>query len=73
MSETNCKAAFNDIYVDKNGDVLPCCYIQRDNQSKIADIDDLNDWFFNNKEIKSLRNNLSTGIKDKRCDHCWKT
>ena len=73
MSVTNCKAAFNDIYVDKNGDVLPCCYIQRNNQSKIGDIDDLNDWFFNDKGIQSLRNNLSTGIKDKRCEHCWKT
>lgn len=73
MSGTNCKAAFSDIYVDTNGDVLPCCYIQRNNQSKIGDIDDLNDWFFNDKGMQSLRNNLSTGIKDKRCDHCWKT
>jgi len=35
-------------------------------------VDNLNDWFFNNKEITSLRENLSTNIKDNRCNICWK-
>jgi len=73
MSETNCKAAFNDIYVDPNGDLLPCCYIQRAPDTKtINNLDNIKDWFESDKDIKSLRKNLSTGIKDTRCDHCWR-
>ncbi len=71
---TNCKAAFNDILLDHNGEILPCCYIQRAANTKtINDLDNIKDWFQSDKDIKSLRKNLSTGIKDTRCDHCWKS
>ena len=70
---TLCKAAFGDILLDANGDVLPCCFIKRNsNNLKIKDVDNLNDWFFNNKELISLRENLSTNIKDNKCNVCWK-
>ena len=70
---TLCKAAFGDILLDTNGDVVPCCFIKRDgNTFKIKDVNNLNEWFFNNKELISLRENLSTNIKDTKCDVCWK-
>jgi radical SAM protein with 4Fe4S-binding SPASM domain len=70
---TLCKAAFNDIFLDPNGYVQPCCFInENSNRLNIKDVDNLNDWFFNNKEITSLRENLSTNIKDNRCNICWK-
>ena len=60
---TLCKAAFNDIFLDPNGYVQPCCFInENSNRLNIKDVDNLNDWFFNNKEITSLRENLSTNI-----------
>ena len=35
---TLCKAAFGDILLDTNGDVLPCCFIKRNsNNLKIKD------------------------------------
>jgi len=70
---TLCKAAFNDILLDTTGDLLPCCFIKRDEKNiKITDIDSLNDWFYNNKELVSLRKNLSNNIKDTNCNVCWK-
>ena len=70
---TLCKAAFGDILLDENSKVLPCCFIKRNsNNLKIKDVDNLNDWFFNNKELVSLRENLSTNIKDNKCNVCWK-
>jgi radical SAM protein with 4Fe4S-binding SPASM domain len=70
---TLCKAAFNDIYIDTSGDLVPCCYIKRNSDNlKVKDVDNLNNWFYNNEELVSLRENLSTNIKDKRCSHCWK-
>lgn len=70
---TNCKAAFNDILIDANGDLLPCCYIERPlHKKKISQVSGLKDWFFNDKNLQSLRKNLSSNIKDSRCDECWR-
>ena len=70
---TLCKAAFNDIYIDTSGDLVPCCYIKRNSDNlQVKDVDNLNNWFYNNEELVSLRENLSTNIKDKKCSHCWK-
>ena len=70
---TNCKAAFNDILVDADGEILPCCYLKRPVDSKkITHYNKLEDWFYKNKDIKSLRGNLSSNIKDSRCDECWR-
>ncbi len=73
LENTLCHAAFGDILLDANGDILPCCFVERDNNTlKIKDVDDLNDWFFNDKGMTSLRENLATNIKDKKCNVCWK-
>lgn len=72
---TNCKAAFNDILIDANGEILPCCFIKR-SKSKEKHIDKfarIKDWFSHDADIKTLRHNLSNGIKDKRCNYCWQS
>ena len=54
LENTLCHAAFGDILLDANGDVVPCCFIARDRDTlKIKDDDDLNDWFFNDKGMTS--------------------
>lgn len=70
---TNCKAAFNDIYIDEDGEILPCCFIKKSksNEKNIDNFAKIKDWFNHDVDIKSLRHNLSNGIKDNRCDHCW--
>jgi radical SAM protein with 4Fe4S-binding SPASM domain len=71
---TNCKAAFNDILLDSDGEILPCCYIERPNKQKnIQNFSTIKDWFDNDSGIKDLRHNLSNGVKDTRCNHCWKS
>ena len=73
LENTLCHAAFGDILLDANGDILPCCFLERDRDTlKIKDVDDLNDWFFNDKGMTALRENLATNIKDKKCNVCWK-
>jgi hypothetical protein len=70
---TNCKAAFNDILLDEKGEILPCCYIKRspDKEKNIDHFTNIKDWFGHDADIKTLRHNLSNGIKDTRCNHCW--
>ena len=72
---TNCKAAYNDILLDENGEILPCCYITRptNKQKSIENFSTIKDWFDNDADIKDLRHNLSNGVKDTRCNHCWKS
>ena len=80
MSNTYCRAAQEQLFITEKGKMQPCCYVEgSDNRnpdfvsSRLFNVKDPIDWFYNNQNQQRLRDNLNGVVKDKRCDVCWKS
>ena len=78
MSNTYCRAAQEQLFITVKGKMQPCCYTESQDSSnpnfvssRLFNVKDPIDWFYNNKTQQELRNNLNNDIKDKRCNVCW--
>jgi sulfatase maturation enzyme AslB (radical SAM superfamily) len=67
--ETFCIAPFTHLSTKTNGSIKACCR-SLPALSNIKKESLLQAW--NNEEMKQLRNDIINGVKNKRCDVCWK-
>ena len=67
--QTFCVAPFTHLSTKTDGSIKACCR-SLPALSNIKKESLLQAW--NNEEIKQLRNDLINGVKNKRCDVCWK-
>ena len=64
--KTFCVAPWLSIHVDQHKKVSPCCL------SKKFDFEFENTKkYWQSEELKDLRKDLSTGVKNSRCERCW--
>lgn len=63
MNDTFCSRPFNELYLG-NGSFSPCCIIKENPYESVEE-------YLNSDWLKSLKTNLTKGIKDSRCSICW--
>jgi len=80
MSDTYCRAAQEQLFITEKGKMQPCCFVEGNDaknpdfvSSRLFNVKDPIDWFYNNQTQQRLRDNLNGDIKDKRCGVCWKS
>ena len=80
MSNTYCRAAQEQLFITEKGKMQPCCYVEGPDSnnpdfvsSRLFNVKDPIDWFYNNETQQRLRDNLNGDVKDKRCSVCWKS
>ena len=80
MSNTYCRAAQEQLFITEKGKMQPCCYVEGPDSnnpdfvsSRLFNVKDPIDWFYNNETQQRLRDNLNSDVKDKRCSVCWKS
>lgn len=61
-----CPAPWVTLDISQNGNINPCCRIE-DSNYKFSNIQE----YLNSDWLKTLKNNLSSNIKDPRCTTCW--
>ena len=68
MSNTYCRAAQEQLFITVKGKMQPCCYTESQDSSnpnfvssRLFNVKDLIDCFYNNKTQLELRNNLYLG------------
>ena len=65
MNHTYCRAAQEELFITEKGKMQPCCYTESQDSnnpnfvsSRLFNVKDPIDWFYNNKTQQELRNNL---------------
>lgn len=69
--KTFCIIPWTSIRITPPGNIYPCCKISKEFPSvNINQLENLDEWW-NSELIKTLRRDLSTGIKNNHCRVCW--
>tara|TARA_R110000822_G_scaffold267844_1_gene391320 strand:- start:876 stop:1937 length:1062 start_codon:yes stop_codon:yes gene_type:complete len=68
-NDTMCPLPFMAMHDSSPDAFSPCCHIDHTDFKKYTNIKE----YLQSKELKQLKENLTNGIKDKRCNYCWKT
>lgn len=63
---TFCVAPWYNLFVESDKKIAPCCVYKE----KKYDFGDL-EKYFESEEIKKLRHDLLSGVKNKNCNQCW--
>ena len=71
--KTFCIVPWAQTRIAPNGDLLPCCKIdfRQFPVTNISRINSFDEWW-NGNNMKSLRQDLNSGVKSQFCQSCWK-
>jgi radical SAM protein with 4Fe4S-binding SPASM domain len=70
FGNTFCVMPWIHLYINPDGNILPCCDGNTDYPLGNIDQDKLSN-IYNNKNFQRLRQGLLTGKHPKECQHCW--
>jgi MoaA/NifB/PqqE/SkfB family radical SAM enzyme len=76
MNKTFCILPFTHIATERNGNYLPCCSslckgIEKNNKEFYNVSHDKIEDVWTSEYMRSLRNDLLTGVKNSNCQRCW--
>ncbi len=65
---TFCTRPWNELHIEEDGRITPCCVMP--SHAKFMAPKGIKNYLQSN-ELKTLKDNLKSGIKDKACSTCW--
>jgi organic radical activating enzyme len=68
LSNTYCDRPFNELHIEEDGRVTPCC-VMPSNRFPMGD--NVKDYLIG-IPLKTLRQDLLSGVKNENCEVCWK-
>jgi len=66
-----CSYTDKHLTIDTLGRLKACCFSEPLAHS-LDQVDDITDFWHNSKQWTTLRDNLNNGVRDSRCNECWK-
>lgn len=74
MQNNYCELAFYGLTINPQGYVVPCCSAPDYHLKHISEVDDLNDLYLNDPQLKNIRKNFEDGLYGKfdPCNICYK-
>lgn len=68
LSSTYCDRPFNELHIEEDGQVTPCCIMP----SNRFPMGDNVKSYLTGSPLKKLRQDLLAGVKNENCEVCWK-
>jgi len=67
MKSSYCSRPFNEMHIEENGNVTPCCVMPSNRFFMGNGVKD----YWNGKKLSTLRESFENGVKPSECEYCW--
>ena len=70
-STTYCDYPHEHLCIDSMEQLHACC-VSAQFPDSVSTVNDITDWWYTNKNVKRLREDLDSGVQNSMCSNCWK-